>query len=498
MAFQKSERQLAIENTWLNTDKSILCGAVAGSGKTTTLLGLLELMNKRTLFLAFNKTIQEEIQNRIDEKGITWAKAMTMHSLGLTAIRKVVKTTITINGNKNYLLSKDFFKKYKKSFKGVPYEEQLTLGYALSDLNDASRMFLTNDLEELIDHLENMDKCSVWFLDPELETYWERYMEIREDYYNYLPKRELIIDFADMLYLPVVKDLPIPVAPKLLMLDEVQDFNLCQHAIIDKIMAQGKTEKFIAVGDRNQAIYGFAGASAKSFDSFSEKPNVVELPLDICYRCPPNIVNQANLVYKVMNAFKTKNGKLGNVTNIEEIKEGGLIVCRNVKPLIELYFKMLAKEQLVTIIGDDIQARVNKILKPYKDYTAAGAKREVIIRIDELKHKRGEEEKKELYFLKENQEILDLLVENLCEPYDMVSYLMKKLVSIFNNKDIKTKMCSIHKSKGLEADVVYILNEKATIPSKFAISPSQKVQEQNLKYVARTRAKEELYYLNLE
>ena len=51
---------------------------------------------------------------------------------------------------------------------------------------------------------------------------------------------------------------------------------------------------------------------------------------------------------------------------------------------------MLAKEQLVTIIGDDIQARVNKILKPYKDYTAAGAKREVIIRIDELKHKRGE------------------------------------------------------------------------------------------------------------
>ena len=56
-------------------------------------------------------------------------------------------------------------------------------------------------------------------------------------------------------------------------------------------------------------------------------------------------------------------------------------------------------------------------------------------------------------------------------------------------------LCTIHKSKGLEADVVYILNEYL-IPSKFAKSPEQIKQEQNLKYVARTRAKEELYFLN--
>ena len=57
-------------------------------------------------------------------------------------------------------------------------------------------------------------------------------------------------------------------------------------------------------------------------------------------------------------------------------------------------------------------------------------------------------------------------------------------------------LCTIHKSKGLEAKVVYILNE-FLIPSKFAKSPSQLEQEQNLKYVARTRATEELYYLNI-
>ena len=57
-------------------------------------------------------------------------------------------------------------------------------------------------------------------------------------------------------------------------------------------------------------------------------------------------------------------------------------------------------------------------------------------------------------------------------------------------------LCTIHKSKGLEADVVYILNENL-IPSKFAKSAEQLKQENNLKYVARTRAKNELYFLNI-
>ena len=501
MAFQKSDRQLAIEDTWLNTDKNILCGAVAGSGKTTTLLSLLELRNKSTLFLAFNKTIQAEIQAKIESRNITWARAMTMHSLGLSAIRKALngkRIKIDINANKNYLISKQFFKKYRKSFTHLSWEKQQLLSMALHDINDGSRIFLTDDLDTIIDKLEDMDKCNEFYMDFDLPDYWRRFKEIRDEYYDIRGKRELIIDFTDMLYLPAVKNLPIPVAPKYLMLDECQDMNLCQHAIIDKILSQGTVKQYIAVGDRNQAIYGFAGASAESFDMFLDKPNTIELPLDICYRCPPNIVNQANLVFKVMNAFKKDNGVVGNVTNHKEIKEGSLIICRNVKPLLETYFKMLANNQLATLIGDDIKGRIDRILKPYKDHTAHTAHIEIRMRIDELKHKRDDESKREYYFLKENEEMFKLLIDNLCEPYDKISYLRDKVKTLFEDRDIKTKMCSIHKSKGLEADVVYILNEKATIPSKFAISPSQKQQEQNLKYVARTRAKKELYYLNLE
>ena len=86
--FSPSQRQLDIFSIWQNRDTNILINAVAGSGKTTTLLQLLELCNSKTLFLAFNKSIQEEIQSKIDIKGLRQGKSMTLHSLGLLAIKK--------------------------------------------------------------------------------------------------------------------------------------------------------------------------------------------------------------------------------------------------------------------------------------------------------------------------------------------------------------------------------------------------------------------------
>ncbi len=56
--FKPSGKQERIFDTWNNTDKNILINAVAGSGKTTTLLELLKFCEYRTLFLAFNKSVE--------------------------------------------------------------------------------------------------------------------------------------------------------------------------------------------------------------------------------------------------------------------------------------------------------------------------------------------------------------------------------------------------------------------------------------------------------
>jgi ATP-dependent exoDNAse (exonuclease V) beta subunit len=62
-------------------------------------------------------------------------------------------------------------------------------------------------------------------------------------------------------------------------------------------------------------------------------------------------------------------------------------------------------------------------------------------------------------------------------------------------KDVVT-LCSIHKSKGLEFEQVYLLGKSQFMPSKYAKQEWMLVQESNLEYVAVTRAKDKLVYVN--
>ena len=54
-----SDKQIAAGNSYLNDSESLIIKAVAGSGKTSTLMYLLDLVKKKTLYLAFNKSVQE-------------------------------------------------------------------------------------------------------------------------------------------------------------------------------------------------------------------------------------------------------------------------------------------------------------------------------------------------------------------------------------------------------------------------------------------------------
>ena len=60
------------------------------------------------------------------------------------------------------------------------------------------------------------------------------------------------------------------------------------------------------------------------------------------------------------------------------------------------------------------------------------------------------------------------------------------------NPDGCVRIMSIHKSKGLESDNVFVLNE-GRVFSELGRSKDMVQQERNLSYVALTRAKENLY-----
>lgn len=488
--FQPSKKQQDIFDAWINEDVNLLIEAVAGSGKTTTLLQLLELCKYKTLFLAFNKSIQEEIESKINERDLKQGKAMTLHSLGLMAIRTSYKRW-KINNGKNFDLMKKLNDNERSIFKKIPWEERLKLNYTLMDMNDISRLFLTDDIAEIKKHFDSMDKVMATHI--QLEYLWAEFLKLRNATYEQ-PIME--IDFNDMIYVPVLKSLKIPIDPVYLMIDEAQDLNLSQHKLIDNLINQGDVKKWIAVGDRNQSIYGFSGAYSSSFDLFLDNGNVKELPLDICYRCKTKIVDAANEVYDVMDYFKEDEGIVDILTDSAFIKDNSMVICRNSKPLIDLYFELLGLKRNVYIKGEDILTGIVRFLKPYGNHTTESAKTEMNYKIEDLEKDKTDSGKIKLYYFKEDYEMYKKLSQHLSAQYETVDSLLNKVKSLFIDKKNAIMLCTIHKSKGLENDVVYILNE-SLIPSKFAKSEEQKKQEYNLKYVARTRAKNELYYLNL-
>jgi hypothetical protein len=85
----------------------------------------------------------------------------------------------------------------------------------------------------------------------------------------------------------------------------------------------------------------------------------------------------------------------------------------------------------------------------------------------------------------ENIKVIEALSDGIENPVSVI----EKIDNIFS-KDTKTGIClsTMHKSKGLESERVFILHPEL-MPSKYAKLSWQLEQEKNLEYVAYTRAK---------
>ena len=78
-----------------------------------------------------------------------------------------------------------------------------------------------------------------------------------------------------------------------------------------------------------------------------------------------------------------------------------------------------------------------------------------------------------------------------------VQQLKDMIANIFSDDVQGIMLSTIHKAKGLENENVYFLCPEL-IPSKFATQPWELEQEENLRYVAITRAKQKLVYVSVE
>lgn len=474
-----SKYQKAIYLAFLKTRKNINISAVAGSGKTTTLLELLKYVprDKKTLFLAFNKSIVNELVKRSKNNS---AAIMTVHSCGWRSILMRYGSGVKMNPNKVIAKTQIVLDSRKIDKKRYGF-----FFYTATKLIDLMRCNLINNTQEEIRDLS-------LYYDVDID---DDDVPVIQDIFRLVVNDKRMFDFTDMIYVPVVDPTIRMKKYDVVFCDESQDFSRCQQEFIKRCI--NRAGRLITVGDEKQAIYGFAGADADSYHRLScINGDTIRLPLSVSYRCAKRIIEEAQKIVPEIQYSPTAEEGNVKVGSLMELNNGDWVLCRNLKPLIQTYLWLIKNKIKCKIRGKDIAENIVNLIKKTRAKT-----------LRELRWSLAEEQNKTLEKLRAKgirqpskhakMEVLDQkieVIECLSEEVSSVDELIKLLNNIFSDSIEGIMLSTIHKSKGLENDRIFLLCPEL-IPSKYATQDWQLVQERNLLYVAITRAKKELIYV---
>lgn len=287
----------------------------------------------------------------------------------------------------------------------------------------------------------------------------------------------------------------------LVLVDEAQDLNAAQQAILEKLVKPDG--RLVAVGDPHQAIYGFAGADHQSFDKLCLREHTSILPLSDCYRCGKHIISLAQTIVPHINAYKGNGDGKVRYGSYMEVQAHDLVLCRFNAPMLGLCFEYIRQGKKAVVKGKDISTSLLSMIKKHKHIHQIG---ELLAFIEmDLRQllsdlmKKGNLDKEKATSTSRYIGLADRfytlkIIADQCETNN-VEELKEKVDMIFDEKLKGIMLSSIHKAKGLEADRIFILGDDFA-PAAMAKQDWEKEQEDNLIYVAYTRPKKELVFIN--
>ena len=470
--------------------------AKAGAGKTKTAIASIKLIPKdqKCLFIAFNKSIADELNERLKSRSNCIAR--TTHSLGFLMLRRNLGPDIEVDEYK--------YRKYVKN--------------NIGKITTASEFIRTRQqVEEYIDNITMLIDFSRFNLaqnEKEINAVAQKYSipvsfdecAITQKCLEWGKEHTETIDYTDMIWLPVELSLaPMGLTYDWVYIDESQDLSICSTQLFLKCIKRGG--RFVSIGDPDQSVNLFAGSSEDAFNFMKEYPNTTLFELPISYRCAKNIVTFANqLVPNMLARDEAPEGIIVRNCHVRDIKEGDMVLCRSKAPLVKLYVKLLRKNINCYIKGQDIGSNLIKELEKIdqEDLNTDLSTDGVFVRLwdkffterNKLMQTRGldfDDATLSSYMMEKYDVINTLLI--LAEKYKTKTDLIKHIKEIFQEDSKGVCLSTIHKAKGLEAENVYILCH-STMPSKLAVHDWEKLQEQNLMYVAYTRAKNLLGFVS--
>lgn len=493
-----SDQARAVADQHQNT----LVVARAGSGKTRVIVAKTIFLicckgyhwNQIQIFM-FNRAAATEVNQRLAQIVVDSCHivppqvkiASTFHRFALQILRRSNYRPTIISETKRDQLIEASFLNATRHLKLNPATQSEALQLVKSFVARAGQSYpLQTDLPKL-----KRDMRKILPVATQPQAYYQKLgLEVYASYLSQI--QPPLMDFNQLLALAASELTPttLPCPPKYLMIDEYQDFSLPFYRLVCALRAIHPDTNLFAVGDDWQAINRFAGSDVEYFTHFQRyfTHNSVVIPLLTNYRSRSRIVASANqfmLKHYDSQALPAKafQRRRGKIIHLSPRK---------------LHFDVT--DAKADALGD---GRFSKHLP--RELTTA-------------QHRAAGQLLKQLYILLKRHPYSTFLFLHrhnftTLPGVDLI-YLQHALSQLASAEQVmsmsefeqRVRFLTIHKSKGLEADIVVIMEfdqELLLAPhphgSLFTIFGDTRATESSdqarLIYVALTRAKQRLYLL---
>jgi len=263
--------------------------ASAGTGKTSTIVGRIAYLLKqgidpsKILLLTFTNKAAGEMLERVGRYFpsvvVNKIESGTFHAVSYRWLKQI---------NKNVTLKQPT--ELKTLFRSI-YEKR-----QFKRLNHDVEAFSSTYLYEQYNLYQNasLDGFDIWFIDkyPDHKPLIDIYMNIIDEY-EVTKDRFAFVSFNDLLIKMRQSLLENKREMQEVLVDEYQDTNTLQSALIDSI----KSSSLFCVGDYDQSIYAFNGANIQNIATFGKRyKDATVFTLSKNYRSTASILSLANRV----------------------------------------------------------------------------------------------------------------------------------------------------------------------------------------------------------
>lgn len=474
----------------INSTGNIKINAVAGSGKTTTIIEYAKAQPKecKILYLAFNKSVKIEAIKKFSTKGLNNVKVETAHSL---AYGQIV-----------------FKSNYKVRAQGYKTHEIAELLGIQGNEEKHSEYIVANHINKFITYFCNSDKQRVQDLN---------YLDVVSDskartfvttFYSYIEKQtRLLLSKMDKAEIEITHDFYLKKFqlsnPKLsydyILFDEAQD---ASPAMLDVFLKQRATK--VIVGDTHQQIYGWRFAV-----NSLEKADFKTYHLSTSFRFSQVIANLAMEILKWKKHIDDNESQFSIIGKGTEskFKSKGVIARTNLGLLLKAIEYVVENKKVKKIY---FEGNINSYT-----YAEDGASLYDVLNLYNGKHRlirdtliKGMKNLNELedYIEKTEDVQLAMLVE-IVKKYgnkipDIIKSIKEKHIDNDEKENAEMVFSTVHRCKGMEYDAIQLADDFITEEKLEKIKNDLKGddlnyakynEEINLLYVAITRTKNSIH-----